>query len=80
MNKYSLEEVSQHNTENSLWIVIDDCVYDVTTFYKNHPGGINALLNNGGNNVTEKFNKIKGHTYNKKIVELLIDMLIGKIV
>ncbi len=79
MNKYSLEEVSQHNTENSLWIVIDQAVYDVTSFHKSHPGGMGVLLNNGGKNVTTKFDNIKGHSINPKVYELLASMLIGRI-
>ena len=29
---YSMEEVEKHNTAESLWLVIHDKVYDVTTF------------------------------------------------
>lgn len=77
MDKYTKEEVSQHCTENSLWIIIDNYVYDITSFYKSHPGGLAILLKNGGQNVTEKFDKIKGHTTNPKISDLLANMCIG---
>ena len=30
--KYSWEEVAQHNSAESLWIVVQDKVYDVTKF------------------------------------------------
>lgn len=30
--KYSWEEVAKHNSVESLWIVINDKVYDVTRF------------------------------------------------
>lgn len=30
--KYSWEEIAKHNYAQSLWIVIDDKVYDVTRF------------------------------------------------
>ena len=30
--KYSWEEVAQHNSADSLWVVIHDKVYDVTKF------------------------------------------------
>ncbi len=30
--KYSWEEISKHNSVQSLWVVISDTVYDVTKF------------------------------------------------
>lgn len=47
----SLAEIFQHNTKESLWILIDNKVYDVTNF-KNHPGKMTVLLNNGGQDAT----------------------------
>ena len=35
---YTLEEVAEHNTNDSLWCVINDKVYDITPFISNHPG------------------------------------------
>lgn len=29
---YTLAEVAEHNEKKSVWIVIHDCVYDVTPF------------------------------------------------
>ena len=34
----SAEEVSKHNHEGSVWVIIDDKVYDVTKFLLEHPG------------------------------------------
>ena len=36
---FSLAEVAQHDTQDDCWTVIDDNVYDVTSYVKNHPGG-----------------------------------------
>ena len=44
----SLEEVREHTTEESLWVVYDGVVYDVTGFLKEHPGGMEAILGAGG--------------------------------
>ncbi len=30
--KYSWEEIEKHNSIESLWVVVDDTVYDVTKF------------------------------------------------
>lgn len=42
------EEVAKHNTAASLWIVIDNSVYDITAIVDKHPGGKGALLKRGG--------------------------------
>lgn len=34
----SKEQVAAHNKPDSLWIVIDEDVYDVTKFQDDHPG------------------------------------------
>ena len=47
---YSRSEVAKHNTPESLWIIANDKVYDITQFYRRqrHPGGIEPLLSRGG--------------------------------
>lgn len=32
MPTFTVEEVAKHNSEESLWLVIDTAVYDVTEF------------------------------------------------
>ena len=41
-----LNEIFEHNTKESLWLLIDSKVYDVTNF--KHPGGKQILLQNAG--------------------------------
>uniref|UniRef100_A0A0L8HNN7 Cytochrome b5 n=1 Tax=Octopus bimaculoides TaxID=37653 RepID=A0A0L8HNN7_OCTBM len=45
---YKLEHVKEHKTCKSLWLVIDNKVYDVTEFLDEHPGGEEVLLDLGG--------------------------------
>lgn len=45
---YTMEEVGEHRTSESLWIVADGSVYDVTHLLGRHPGGDHALLKRGG--------------------------------
>lgn len=37
--KFTAEEVSSHKTPDSLFIIVDEDVYDVTKFADEHPGG-----------------------------------------
>lgn len=53
-NDYSLEDILSHNTEDDCWMVINDKVYDVTTYISMHPGG-KAILNGCGKDATDLF-------------------------
>jgi len=35
--EYLLEEIKTHNTKESVWIIVDDYVFDVTTYMSKHP-------------------------------------------
>ena len=51
----TMEEVAKHDTLRDLWLVIDGKVYDATDFVREHPGGMGALNDNAGTDVTVKF-------------------------
>ena len=73
---YGADEVSKHNTAASLWIIIDDKIYDVTKFLLEHPGGEEVILEAGGGDATEAFNDV-GHSADAR--EMLREYLIGRI-
>ncbi|KAJ5111116.1 acyl-CoA dehydrogenase [Penicillium argentinense] len=54
---YSLEDVASHNQENSLWVIIDDKIFDLTSYLDDHPGGKKVLLSVGGQDATKKYHK-----------------------
>ena len=51
--EFTMEEVSQHNKKDDLWIVVKGVVLDVTNWLDEHPGGANALFNFMGRDATE---------------------------
>ncbi|KAI3317571.1 cytochrome b5-like heme/steroid binding domain-containing protein [Xylariaceae sp. AK1471] len=55
--KFTMKEVSIHNTRNDMWTVIDNEVYDVTEFQEQHPGGAKVLIGVAGKDATKKFDK-----------------------
>lgn len=44
----TLEELSSHTSEASCWVALGGIVYDVTEFVREHPGGAEAVLGAGG--------------------------------
>lgn len=51
----SREEVARHNTPRDAYVIIDNCVYDVTKFAALHPGGSRFLLEHAGKDATAAF-------------------------
>jgi len=66
----SPEELSQHTSKDSCWLLIDGCVYDVTGF--RHPGGFNRLLELAGQDATKAFADIRhsehAHAHLKRLL------------
>lgn len=51
----TLDEVAWHDTPDDCWLVIYDYVYDCTEFLRNHPGGVDVLLEYAGRDATLAF-------------------------
>lgn len=52
---FTLEEVRKHNHEKDCWFIVKDRVYDATEYLDLHPGGIEAITINAGEDATEDF-------------------------
>lgn len=75
MTRYNIEEVQRHNTPSDLWVVIDNCVYNLSNYSELHPGGP-IILSGAGSDCTVMF-----HHYHivgkKKALAVLKKMKIG---
>ena len=58
MQEYTVADVATHNTETSLWLVIEGKVYDVTKFQDDHPGGPYVLLETAGTDAGNAFDEV----------------------
>ncbi|KAI9882905.1 MAG: transcription elongation factor spt5 [Watsoniomyces obsoletus] len=52
---FTQAEVASHNRSDSLWVVVDGDVYDMTTFQDEHPGGKKILQRVGGKDASKQF-------------------------
>jgi predicted heme/steroid binding protein len=53
--RYGWDDIRRHCTAESLWVVIDGDVYDVTGFIREHPGGAERLLEWAGRDASAAF-------------------------
>ncbi|KAK3400566.1 acyl-CoA dehydrogenase/oxidase [Sordaria brevicollis] len=63
---FTQADVSSHNKPDSLWIVVDGDVYDVTKFADEHPGGKKILQRVGGKDASKQFWKYHNEGILKK--------------
>ncbi|KAK7033074.1 hypothetical protein R3P38DRAFT_3313146 [Favolaschia claudopus] len=61
--QFTAEEVSKHNKEGDLWIIVDSKVFDLSKFAGMHPGGLSVLLDEdiAGQDATEAFFGLHRH-------------------
>lgn len=74
----TMEEVGKHTDQNSCWKVIDNNVYDVTSFITEHPGGA-AILAGCGKDASILFNgrPNDGTSHSSRARSMLSSLQIG---
>ncbi|KAI0514708.1 acyl-CoA dehydrogenase/oxidase [Xylaria bambusicola] len=63
---FSKADVASHNKPDSLWIVVDEDVYDLTKFQDEHPGGKKILSRVAGKDASKQFWKYHNEGVLKK--------------
>ena len=56
--KWSGDQIAEHNSKDSCWVVIHGRAYDVTEFMPEHPGGMGIILKFAGKDATETYDPI----------------------
>lgn len=76
--QFTREEVAKHNTAESLWIIIDSDVYNLTSFLDLHPGGAHLLLDLGGKDATQDFYALHRQNVLDKYQRLKVGSISGE--
>ncbi|KAL2653772.1 hypothetical protein R1flu_021900 [Riccia fluitans] len=74
--KYSATEVSEHNSAEDCWLIIQGKVYDVTKYLDDHPGGDQILIAAAGEDATDEFDEA-GHSEDAR--KMMDKYLIGQV-
>jgi cytochrome b involved in lipid metabolism len=57
----SAGEVSEHNNQEDLWIIVNGQVFDITVYQHEHPGGEKVFKKVAGTDATKQF--LKNHKF-----------------
>jgi cytochrome b involved in lipid metabolism len=52
---FSMDEVAKRNTAEQCWTVVNDVVYNMTTFIKRHPAGSKDIIDMCGKDASDDF-------------------------
>lgn len=74
---FTIEDVRKHSDRDDCWIVIENCVYDVTKWAPQHPGGQLPLWGVAGRDATDHFYAFHPRGNEKRLKPLLIGNLVG---
>jgi flavocytochrome c len=64
--EFSAEEVSKHNKDGDVWLILNGGVYDVSKFILDHPGGKDTIMEYAGKDATDTFDLIHQDTVLKR--------------
>ncbi|VVB77837.1 Cytochrome b5-like Heme/Steroid binding domain protein [uncultured archaeon] len=51
----TLQEIEKHNKATDCWMIINNKVYDITSYIGSHPGGYSTIVSGCGKDATELY-------------------------
>jgi cytochrome b involved in lipid metabolism len=71
-------EIAKHNSISDCWMIIDNKVYSLASYFSQHPGGVNSILSYCGKDGTVAFQtKDIGRPHSSAAQDLLANYYIG---
>ncbi|KAK5814929.1 hypothetical protein F5H01DRAFT_344544 [Linnemannia elongata] len=77
--KYSVQQVQAHKSEDSCWVIHNNNVYDVSSFVQDHPGGEEYILDHAGEDISVLMSDKLSHAHSEGAYEMLDEFLIGSL-
>ncbi len=73
-------DIALHKSASDCWIIIDNAVYDVTSYLSNHPGGSKTIIPICGTDATSAYNTIKNGRGHSAVADAdLSTLLVGTV-
>lgn len=79
MDFYASDVALRNSKQDGFWIIIEECVYDVSHFLETHPGGDVILMNCSGRDASTEYKSVLHHT-EPRIGELLKKLYVGRLI
>lgn len=74
----SKETVAKHNTKDDCWVIIDNNIYNVTSYIRTHKGGPDKIISVCGQDATTLFTSRNGKgPHPDKVQASLNQILVG---
>ncbi|MEI6529334.1 MAG: cytochrome b5 domain-containing protein [Candidatus Falkowbacteria bacterium] len=78
VTQLSATEIAKHNSAGDCWLLINNKVYNVTSFIAAHPGGAGTIIPNCGKESTQAYNtKGSNNSHSANANSMLVDYYIG---
>ena len=75
------DQVAQHNSVNDCWLIINNKVYNVTSYINLHPTGPESIISQCGKDATIAFNTKGGKgSHSQKAQDALINYYVGNFI
>lgn len=76
----SKETVAKHNTKDDCWVIVNNNVFNVTSYIPNHPAGPDIIISVCGQDATALFTSRNGKgPHPDKVQASLNQMLVGSL-
>ncbi|KAI8978604.1 hypothetical protein BDB01DRAFT_799388 [Pilobolus umbonatus] len=80
MSTFSRAQVEGKCGPDSCWVIVNNSVYDITTFLADHPGGDDILLEYGGKDITSVLHDPHYHNHSDAAYDVLSEYYQGELV